>query len=96
MFDEVRCSRILPDGFDGNGVVFQTKDFACNLDSIEITDGGKLTKRDRDEEGAPAVELDFHGWLHFYDYSKDKVWREYAAKFTDGQLVEIKTIASGD
>lgn len=43
MFDDVRCERELPDGFDGRD--FQTKDFACELDKYTITADGRLKRR---------------------------------------------------
>jgi hypothetical protein len=33
---------------------------------------------------------DFHGWFNFYGSDKDGIWHEYSAKYTDGNLVEIK------
>lgn len=37
-------------------------------------------------------DLDFHGILNFYGHDERGQWREYNAKFTDGQLVEIKVV----
>jgi hypothetical protein len=48
MFDYVKCERVLPDGFDGRGVEFQTKDFDCSMHTIEITADGQLIE---------------HGWV---------------------------------
>lgn len=33
-------------------------------------------------------DLNWHGWLNFYGGSQRR-WREFNAKFTEGQLVEI-------
>jgi len=35
------------------------------------------------------VDTKYHGWLNFYGEENGK-WVDYAAKFTDGKLVEIK------
>jgi hypothetical protein len=40
-------------------------------------------------------DTNYHGWLNFYGGSADE-WHEYNAKFTDGQLVEIKIVPSND
>lgn len=42
MFDNVVCEKPLPDGFEG---VFQSKDFACEMDTYTITKDGRLTRR---------------------------------------------------
>jgi len=38
-------------------------------------------------------DLDFHGIFNFYGGYHTGEWREYNAKFTDGQLVEIVQIS---
>jgi len=96
MFDYVKCERVMPDGLDGRETIFQSKDFRCNMDTLEITEDGQLLRHSYDDWSSadkkllPPKTIDFHGWLHFYEYDKDKVWHEYRAKFTDGRLVEIK------
>ena len=85
MFDEIRCNNPLPDGFVGKD--FQTQDFKCVLDSYTIAENGVLTGPDG------AVYL--HGWLNFYTSTKEGGWHEYNAKFTDGQMVEIRTGRQG-
>ena len=35
------------------------------------------------------VDAQHHGWVNFYGTDAAGGWREYNAKFTDGQLVEI-------
>ena len=41
------------------------------------------------------VDLNYHGFLNFYGGEGDE-WREFNAKFTDGQLVEIKQVLADD
>jgi hypothetical protein len=45
MFDYVKCERDLPDGLDGRGVEFQTKDFDCGMNTLVITDDGDLIEQ---------------------------------------------------
>lgn len=96
MFDNVKCERVMPDGFDGRGRIFQTKDFDCDLDTLEITEDGRLMLHPYaawgEEQSDAPEELDFHGWFNFYGYGEDRVWHEYRAKFTDGRLVEIRAL----
>lgn len=97
MFDEVRFTRAMPDGFTAKGT-YQTKDLACELDVYEVGDDDRLKKVATCFDGALAVpeDQDFHGWLRFYTFSKGEgcheVWREYRAKFTDGNLVQIVVV----
>lgn len=42
MFDNVECNVPLPDGLVST---FQTKDFACEMDTYTITKGGRLWRR---------------------------------------------------
>lgn len=86
LFDDLRCDAPLPDGFPSPDN-FQTKDFACELAKYTITADGKLKRGDE--------AVDFHGWLNFYTYTQN-VWREYNAKFTDGQLMEIVLVEARD
>lgn len=96
MFDYVKCEVPLPDGYDGANL--QTKDFEDPyLETYIIRSDGRLIHRrpkyDVDPTGVIHGEVDknFHGILNFYAYEKD-VWREYNAKFTDGQLVGIEKV----
>jgi hypothetical protein len=84
LFDDVRCAVPLPDGFTGRD--FQTKDFEDPyMDKYVITSEGRLVRRDGDK----TTDLNFHGYLNFYDWSKEDGRHGYNAKFTDGQLVSI-------
>ena len=94
MYDYVRCKVKLPDAPDM--VVFQTKDFECPyLETYVIEDDGRLYKeptRYDDGSGNDRTDLKFHGVLNFYGLDEARGWHEYNAKFTDGQLVEIKQV----
>lgn len=81
MFDYVRCEVPLPDGYEGE---LQTKDFDCQMQQCVITMIGRLT--------VDGVDREFHGIFNFYDLDRNGKWHEYNAKFTDGQLVEIKQV----
>lgn len=100
MFDYVRCKVPLPDGWQP-GHDLQTKDLGCLLDLYFIEPDGKLKRQPFREHGEPQLPLEasgFHGVLRLYsyegdinapDWTREKCWHEYRAKFTDGQLVEI-------
>ena len=94
MFDYVKCDRPLPDGGARNphDDHFQTKDLGCELATFRITEDGKLVC---EADGMFTTESgprdDFHGILNFYTCnSTGGDWREYNAKFTDGQCVGIE------
>ena len=95
MFDYVKCEVPLPDGWDAGDL--QTKHFGCDLDLYTITRDGRLTRRYlSDFLAVPEMDIEcdiiFHGIFRFYGTDKEKKRHEYAAKFTDGQLVKIETV----
>lgn len=95
MFDYIRCEAPLPDDAMPANSTFQSKDLDCNLDTYVITASGRLmVKPWRKDAGESATIRDaaHHGYLNFYVYTEDKRRIEYRAKFTDGQLVEIKRV----
>lgn len=98
MYDYVHVEVPLPDGtpMDGRGAYFQTKDFpAPNLEHYTITKTGRLHKTISYGPGRESLpqDMNFHGILTFYTMlngpNEPTDWREFNAKFTDGQLVEI-------
>ena len=95
MFDNVKCEVPLPDGW--NAINLQTKHFGCELDLYTITSDGRLTRRyvsgSKDvPEAYSECDMNFHGIFRFYGTDREKKWHEYAAKFTDGQLVKIEVV----
>ena len=103
MFDYIKCDAPLPDGSVTPPDHFQTKDFDDPyMDLYEITASGRLVHHEYElewikDEAAPLGiwqkrhdrglrDLNHHGMLNFYG---GMPFREYNAKFTDGQLVEI-------
>jgi hypothetical protein len=56
MFDDLICERMMPDGFDGRGAGFQTKDLDCELATYTITDAGRLVSDDCHYEETPDHE----------------------------------------
>lgn len=43
MFDDVRCERVMPDGYDARGrVAFQSKDFECQMVEYRISGEGRM------------------------------------------------------
>lgn len=93
LFDEVRCEAGM--GAD-LGTVYQTKDFEQPyMEDYRITADGRLIrkarwwcKEDADEKDA---DMNFHGVLrltHFDDLTR--TLHVYAAKFTDGKLIEFR------
>lgn len=98
MYDDIRFERMMPDGFDGRGKSFQTKDFGCDMAMYEVNAEGRLMQPlNADDEiagcfGGEVVrwrDTHFHGWLNFYTFVDD-TWHGYTAKFTDGQLITIE------
>lgn len=105
MFDYIRCERVMPDGFDGHGHLFQSKDFGCEMHIYTIEEDGRLMHEDSgspwcsDPKPWPIRPEPFHGFLRLYTLDGDPNgaeywWREYNAKFTDGRLVQIDTVIS--
>ena len=95
MYDYVKCDVPLPDGWDAGDL--QTKHFGCEADTYTITRDGRLTRRYvSDLQDVPEMDIEceiiFHGVFRFYGTDREKKWHEYAAKFTDGQLVKIETV----
>jgi hypothetical protein len=90
MFDYINCEFFLPDRPDDLDPEFQTKSLSCFLDTYTITKEGRLTK---DNGVGTIVDLCYHGVITFYSSAgqyDDAKWIQYKAKFTDGQLVDIK------
>ena len=95
MFDYISVPRVLPDGLDGTGLEFQTKDLECLLDLYEIQDNDYLVFVDtkNNPEGNYSewsrTLIDYTGMIDFYS-RVNETWHEYRAKFFDGKLVKIK------
>ena len=97
MYDYVKCEVPLPDQWDA--VDMQTKHFGCEADTYTITRDGRLTRRhvpylQAVPEAHSNCEIIFHGEFRFYGLDAEKKWHEYAAKFTDGQLVKIDAVVA--
>jgi len=97
LFDYVKCEVGLPDG-KANDCEFQTKDFDCPyMETYTITAQGRLVHNavrydiDPPDKRTGSIDMNFHGYLNFYG-GDDGEWREFNAKFTDGQLIEIVKI----
>ena len=97
MFDDVTCHYLLPDGKPPQP--FQTKTFdEPYLEHYTITAEGRLLRdkpwwtREKDSPFDPT-DTNFHGVLNFYGGDADE-WREFDAKFTDGQLMSITEVVS--
>lgn len=100
LFDEVKCEVPLPDGKPA--VVFQTKTFEePYLEKYTIRADGRLIhdkpRYDIDPPDAAhgPVDTNYHGVLNFYNYDTGSgEWREFDAKFTDGNLVSITQVTN--
>jgi hypothetical protein len=90
MFDTVHCEYPLPDS-QHQGLDFQTKDLECALFDFTITRDGRLVRHAlRGGRWAKRdVEFPIHGDIRIYT-SKDKVWIEYAVRFTHGRVEWIR------
>ena len=104
MFDTIICEYPLPDEWENAN--FQSKDLKCELDTYVITSGGRLVLK-RDSSVTDTNHHGFLYFYDFplgsYDVRLDGAHRystlrddarliTYEAKFTDGQLVEIKRL----
>ena len=104
MFHYVKCERVLPDGYDGKGKSFQSKDFECDCQSTyEINNKNELMAECWNYVSGEAVELlhtykmDYTGDLFFYDIDdKDNSWHEYRAEFVNGNMKELMHWRTGD
>ena len=57
MFDDVRCERVMPDGYDARGrAAFQTKDFECQMIEYRISDEGRMLQPILRTEEVPKAE----------------------------------------
>ena len=97
MFDFLYCDMPLPDGFKPEGKKgFQTKDLGNYLETYRITESGRLVLEKSlcdDDIGDKA----YHGYITFYGIDGEWedghwIWKEYKAKFTDGQCVDISPV----
>ena len=89
LFDYVHVDR---PGFDPSEA-FQTKDFdAPYMDRYDIAKDGRLifTEWPKGGNAPPPKDMEFHGMLYFYTLRSNDDWVTCEAKFTDGNLVEIK------
>ena len=85
MFDYVICNRIMPDGKDGTGVEYQTKDLECFLWNYEITQDGRLMESHyEDGRQQPPRPYAYTGDVVFY------CDQDYIATFGDGMLVALE------
>ncbi len=103
MFDYVKCEYPLPDP-ELQTEEFQTKDFDCVMDAYIITSEGRLLLQPSQwvdisgqplNDPGPPTDIDHHGYLRFYTSRNGphgRLWYEYSARFTDGQLVSIERI----
>ncbi|HVT43631.1 MAG TPA: hypothetical protein VMT00_04505 [Thermoanaerobaculia bacterium] len=98
LFDEIRCEAPLPDGYDAAGAWFQTKSFPhpCMFRYTITAMGRLLDSRGNDCEP--------DGYISFYTRDEDvdsaapeySRWREYRARFSEGQLRQIVRVISDD
>ncbi len=83
IFDEIKCEYPLPEP-ELQAEIFQTKSLLdMRFRRCFITKDGKLI--------ADGIDLDFHGYVYMCTHFK-KEFYEYAVKFTDGKVVEIKLV----
>ena len=86
LFDEIRCELSLPDGWSPGERWFQTKSFPDPLmQRYIITSRGRLV----DSQGN---DLEPDGYIAFYAEDADRRWREYRARFREGNLTEITAV----
>ena len=91
MFDYIRCEHPLP-APSAEGLEFQTKDLACDMDKLLIKADGTLwrikTGQCWGNENPLGHLSDYFGEVRFYDCGSNDVhwWLEFRARFVDGKL----------
>lgn len=90
MFDYIRCEHPLP-ARNAEGLEFQTKDLACDLDQLVIRADGTLWRTKSAaafSSDNPLGHLsDFFGEVRFYTFlNRAGNWLEFRARFVDGKL----------
>lgn len=90
LFDEIRCELPLPDGWNPGEKWFQTKSFPDPLmQRYIISSRGRLI----DSQGN---DLEPDGYIAFYAQGDERDWREYRARFRDGDLSEITVVTDAN
>ena len=88
LYNTIHCKRKMPDGFDATDVVFQTTELGEDMSHYTITEDDKLFLDDKD--------LEYHGIIDICTYDKNKVFREYRIKFTDGKIISIAPLKTSN
>jgi len=98
MFDELHIDKVhLPDNLKNHEIGWQTKDYSCELDILEIDKTGQLwvTRSGycyRGDENEEKIEkTSYSGNIYFYD-NVDEVWTTFNALFDKGQMVKLTQI----
>lgn len=90
MFDQIRITRTMPDGYQSNDW-YQTKSMECLLVDYEVDNHGQLwelgvcTKPDPDGK----QKLHYTGEIVFYDNAT----KSYCALFDNGILILLREVA---
>jgi hypothetical protein len=83
---------------------FQTKDFACSLDTAVMADDGSLIwETNNGWYGSQPEITNYTGVLNFYEYINEEQptllkphvkghWIEYEAEYLDGKMLYIKRV----
>ena len=93
----------MPEKLKGNETGWQTKSLDCFLNTINITEDGKLLccQYIHDEnEGEKIEQLDYTGEVRFYQTIFEMIegkpndyWCEFVAFFENGQMLKLIQIA---
>lgn len=86
LFDEIRCELPLPDGWIAGESWFQTKSFPDPfMQRYTITSLGRLID-------SLGNDLEPDGYIAFYTEDADRCWRDYRARFREGNLSELTVV----
>lgn len=90
MYDELIIhNKHLPDDLKGYESEWQTKSHDRLLDTLEITEQGRLQIRRADWGAGETIETpEFTGDIKFYNKINDKRV-EFVARFEHGQMIEL-------
>lgn len=89
MFDQIRVTRTMPDGYQSSGW-YQTKSLECSLTDYEIDDDGQLWQIGLGGTASPDDRQRLHhtGEIVFYDGMS----KRYCALFDHGLLILLKQL----
>ena len=95
MYDQLRTTRIMPDGFQSEDW-YQSKSLECSLIDYEIDEDGRLWAIGLGELPDPSGKKrsSYTGEIVFYTFIEDREpphrWKQYRAVLENGNLTHLE------